>query len=428
MSRSFLANVRRLLANVVHSPWFASLMVFLAVLGPGIITGMADDDAGGIATYSLAGSQFGFAMLWTFIPMTIALAVIQEMSQRMGVVTGKGLAELIHEKMGIRVSFFITIALLAANFGTTLAEFVGISSAASILGVPPVVSLPLAIIFLSWLVIKGTYKSVEKIFLVASALYVTYIISAFLAHPGWKAAAVATVVPQISFSQAYILMLVGLVGTTISPWMQYYAQSSTKDKGIPLTRLRDSQLDAVNGSIISNVISWFIVVACAATIFVHGIPVNDVVDISKALAPLAGNYASILFAFGFLNASLMAASVLPLSTSYAICEGLGLERGVSKKFKEAPVFFGHYFGVLVLAAVLVSLPFVPYLSVLFLSQVADGILLPFVLIFMLILINDRDIMGKYVNRRLFNYIAWATVVIMIGLSVALVVTQFLPSS
>lgn len=419
---------RRFLTMVAHRPWFASLMVFFAVMGPGIITGMADNDAGGIATYSLAGSQFGFTMLWVFVPMTVALAVIQEMSQRMGVVTGKGLAELIHEKMGIRVSFFITIALLAANFGTTLAEFVGISSGAAILGIPPFVSLPLAVIFLSWLVIRGTYKSVEKVFLVASALYITYIISAFLAHPDWKTAAVASVVPHVSFSQAYILMLVGLVGTTISPWMQYYAQSSTKDKGIPLTRLRDSQLDAVNGSIVSNVVAWFIVVACAATIFAHSIPVNDVVDISKALVPLAGNYASILFAFGFLNASLMAASVLPLSTSYAVCEGLGLERGVSKKFKEAPVFFGHYFGVIVLAAVLVSLPFVPFLSVLFLSQVIDGILLPFVLIFVLILANDRDIMGKYVNKRLFNYIAWATVVIMIGLSGALIVTQFLPSS
>jgi len=419
---------RSSLTNIVRSPWFIQLMVFLAVLGPGIITGMADDDAGGIATYSLAGSQFGLTMLWTFIPMTVALAVIQEMAQRMGVVTGKGLAELIHEKMGIRISFFVTIALLAANFGTTLAEFVGISSAASILGVPPFVSLPLAVIFLSWLVIKGTYKIVERVFLFTSALYVTYIISTFLAHPDWKAAAVASVVPQISLSQAYILMLVGLVGTTISPWMQYYAQSSTADKKIPLAHLRDSQIDAVNGSVWSNVISWFIVVACAATIFVHGIPVNNVADISAALAPLAGNYASVLFAFGFLNASLMAASVLPLSTSYAVCEGLGLGRGVSKKFREAPVFFGHYFGVIVLAAVLISLPGVPFLSVLFLSQVVDGILLPFVLIFVLILVNDRDIMGKYVNRRLFNYIAWATVMIMIGLSVTLVVTQFLPSS
>ncbi len=421
MDRSFLKTVAR-------RPWVVHLMLFLAVMGPGIITGMVDDDAAGITTYSLAGAQYGFAMLWTFIPMTIALAVIQEMAQRMGVVTRKGLAELIHEKMGIRVSFFITIALLIANFGTTLAEFVGITSSASILGVPPVVSMPLAVLFLSWLVIKGTYKSVERVFLFTSALYVTYIISAFLAHPDWKAAAVATVVPQVSFSQAYILLLVGLVGTTIAPWMQYYAQSSTADKGVPLERLRYSRIDAVAGAIGSNVISWFIVVACATTIFASGVQVNNVVDISGALAPLAGKYAAILFAFGFLNASLFAASVLPLSTSYAICEGLGLERGVSKKFREAPVFFGHYFGVIVLAAILVSLPGVPYISILFLSQVLLGILLPFVLIFVLILVNDKDIMGEYVNRRLFNYIAWATVVIMIGLSVTLLVTQVLPGS
>lgn len=389
---------------------------------------MADDDAGGIATYSLAGSQFGYTLLWTFIPMTIALAVIQEMGVRMGCVTGKGLAELIREKARVRVTFFIMMGLLAANFGTTLAEFAGISSSASILGIPPFVSLPLAVVFLLWLVIKESYKIVERVFLVASALYLSYIVSVFLAHPDWKAAAVSTVVPHVSFSYAFILMLIGLVGTTISPWMQFYIQGSTVDKGTTTACLKDSQLDAINGSIVSNIISWFIIVACAATIFAHGIPVNDVVDISKALAPLAGNYAAALFAFGLLNASLFAASVVPLSTSYALCEGLGLERGISKKFREAPVFFGHFVGVIVLSAFIISLPNVPMLSVLFISQAVDGLLLPFVLIYMLIIINDKDIMGEHVNTPVYNYIAWATVVIMIGLSIALIVTQFLPSA
>ncbi len=395
------------------------------MMGPGVITGMADDDAGGIATYSLAGSQFGYTMLWTFIPMTVALAVIQEMGVRMGIVTGKGLASLIREKAGARITFLMMMALLAANFGTTLAEFVGISSGASILGIPPFVSLPLAIILLMWLVIKGSYKSVERIFLVASVLYVTYIISAFLAHPDWKTAAVSTVVPQVSLSQAYILMLVGLVGTTISPWMQFYVQSSVAEKEVPSSRLRYSRLDAVSGSIVSNLIAWFIVVACAATIFAHSIPVNDVVDISNALAPLAGNYAAALFAFGLLNASLFAASVLPLSTSYTVCGGLGLERGVSKTLREAPVFFGLYVGTIVLSALFISLPNVPFISVLFISQVINGILLPFVLIYMLLIINDKDVMGEHVNTRIYNYIAWATVIITIGLSVALIGTQFL---
>ncbi|MGZ4903758.1 MAG: NRAMP family divalent metal transporter [Halobacteriota archaeon] len=416
---------RSSITGLVRSPGFVRIVVFLGVMGPGLITGLADDDAAGIATYSLAGSQFGYAMLWTFIPMTIALSVIQEMGVRMGIVTGKGLAALIREKAGVRITFFVMMALLAANFGTTLAEFAGISASASILGIPVFVSMPLAVLFLIWLVIKGNYKSVERVFLFASVLYVSYIVSGFLAHPDWKTAAISTVVPQISFTRAYLLMLVGLVGTTISPWMQFYIQSSVAEKEVPSARLGYSRLDAVSGSIVSNLVAWFIVVACAATIFTNGIQVNDVVDVSKALVPLAGNYASILFAVGFLNASLFAASILPLTTSYAVCGGLGLERGVSKTLREAPVFFGLYAGTIILSALIISLPNVPLLSILFISQVFLGILLPFVLIYMLLIINDKNVMGEHVNTRSYNYIAWATVVVTIGLSTVLVITQFL---
>ncbi|MDD1721673.1 MAG: divalent metal cation transporter [Euryarchaeota archaeon] len=418
MDRSFIT-------GLVHSPGFVRIVVFLGVMGPGLITGLADDDAAGIATYSLAGSQFGYAMLWTFIPMTIALSVIQEMGVRMGIVTGKGLAALIREKAGVRMTFFIMMALLAANFGTTLAEFAGISASASILGIPIFISMPLSVLFLMWLVIKGSYKSVERVFLFASVLYLSYIVSGFLAHPDWKAAAISTVVPQISFTRAYLLMLIGLVGTTISPWMQFYIQSSVAEKEVPSARLGYSRLDAVSGSIVSNLVAWFIVVACAATIFTNGIQVNDVVDVSKALVPLAGNYASILFAVGFLNASLFAASILPLTTSYAVCGGLGLERGVSKTLREAPVFFGLYAGTIILSALIISLPNVPLLSILFISQVFLGILLPFVLIYVLLIINDKNVMGEHVNTRSYNYIAWATVIITIGLSTALIITQFL---
>ncbi|MGZ4931674.1 MAG: NRAMP family divalent metal transporter [Halobacteriota archaeon] len=416
---------RSSITGLVRSPGFVRIVVFLGVMGPGLITGLADDDAAGIATYSLAGSQFGYAMLWTFIPMTIALSVIQEMGVRMGIVTGKGLAALIREKAGVRITFFVMMALLAANFGTTLAEFAGISASASILGIPVFVSMPLAVLFLIWLVTKGNYKSVERVFLFASVLYVSYIVSGFLAHPDWKTAAISTVVPQISFTRAYLLMLVGLVGTTISPWMQFYIQSSVAEKEVPSARLGYSRLDAVSGSIVSNLVAWFIVVACAATIFTNGIQVNDVVDVSKALVPLAGNYASILFAVGFLNASLFAASILPLTTSYAVCGGLGLERGVSKTLREAPVFFGLYAGTIILSALIISLPNVPLLSILFISQVFLGILLPFVLIYMLLIINDKNVMGEHVNTRSYNYIAWATVVVTIGLSTVLVITQFL---
>jgi NRAMP (natural resistance-associated macrophage protein)-like metal ion transporter len=414
-----------LIIRYFRSPLFFRLILFLSIMGPGIITSSVDNDAGGITTYSLAGAQFGYVMLWTLIPMTIALAVVQEMGIRMGVVSGKGLASLIREKTGVRLVFFIMAILLAVDFGNTLAEFSGISVSASIFGIPPYVSLPLAALFVWVLVIKGTYRRVEKVFLAASALYVSYIISGFLAHPDWKLAAINTFIPHITLDQAYITMLVGLVGTTIAPWMQFYIQASVVEKEVPLKYLNYSRLDAITGSIITNVVAFFIIIACAATIFTAGIPVNTVADVSAALAPLAGNYAALLFAFGFLNASLFAASILPLSTAHYVCEGLGLEAGISKSFREAPAFHGLYAGVILLAVFLISLPHVPLLSILYLSQVGNGILLPFILIYMLVIANDKAIMGEYVNSRLFNYIAVATVVIMIGLSLALVFIGFL---
>lgn len=394
-------------------------------MGPGIITASVDNDAGGITTYSLAGAQFGYVLLWTLIPMTVALAVVQEMGVRMGVVSGKGLASLIREKTGVRLVFFIMVLLLAVNFGNTLAEFSGIAVSGSIFGIPPYASLPLAALFVWLLVVRGSYRSVEKIFLVGSALYASYIISGFLAHPDWKIAAANTFIPHITPTAAYITMLVALAGTTISPWMQFYIQASVVEKGIPLKHLIYSRLDAITGSIVTNVVAFFIIIACAATIFVHGIPVNTVADVSAALAPLAGNYAAALFAFGFLNASLFAASILPLSTAHSVCEGIGFESGVSKTFREAPVFYGLYTGTIVLAAFFISLPNVPLLSILYLSQVGNGILLPVILIYMLVIANDKKIMGEYVNTRLFNYIAGATVAIMIGLSIALIFIGFL---
>ena len=413
------------LLRYFRSPWFTRLIIFLSVMGPGIITASVDNDSGGITTYSLAGSQFGYLMLWTFIPMTIALAVIQEMGVRMGVVSGKGLAALIRERTGVRVTFLLMIALLMANFGNTLAEFSGIAVSGEIFGAPRFIALPLAAVFVWGLVIKGNYKSVERIFLVASALYVSYIISGYLAHPDWSTAAARSFVPQITFDQAYITMIVGLVGTTIAPWMQFYIQSSIVEKGVAVKHLAYSKIDAISGAAVTNIVAFFIVVACAATIFISGVQVNNVADISAALLPLAGKYASVLFAFGFLNASLFAASILPLSTAYVVSEGLGLEAGVSKGFREAPVFHGLYLGLIIPAVLIIMIPSAPLLSILYLSQVANGILLPFILIFMLVIINDKSIMGEYVNSRLFNYIAWATVIIMIGLSIMLVLIGLL---
>ena len=408
--------------RVFKSPLFLSLIIFLSVMGPGIITANVDNDAGGITTYSLAGSQFGYDLLWLFIPMIIALAVIQEMGVGMGIVSGKGLADLIREKVGIKITFLMMIALLLANFGNVLAEFSGIAVSAGIFGVPKFFALPVAALFVWLLVVKGTYKSVEKVFLLASSLYLSYIVAGFLAGPDWGLAAKSLVMPHISTSTAYITMVIGLVGTTIAPWMMFYIQSSVVEKGISLKNLKYSKLDAVFGAIVVNIVAFFIVLACAATIYTNGIQVNNVADVSNALVPLAGNYASILFAIGFLNASLFAASILPLSTAYYVCESLGFEAGVSKGFREAPVFHGLYLGLIILAVVIIMIPNVPLLSILYLSQVANGLLLPFVLILMLLIINDKKVMGSYVNSKLFNLISIATAVIVMGLSVSLVFT------
>ena len=414
-----------ILLRHLKGPTLTRIIIFLSIMGPGIITASVDNDAGGITTYSLAGSQFGYLLLWTFIPMTIALAVVQEMGVRMGVVSGKGLASLIRERAGVRITFFLMIVLLATNFGNTLAEFSGIAVSAGIFGVPRLIALPLAAAFVWGLVIKGSYKSVEKVFLLASFLYVSYILSGFLAHPDWHQAALHSALPQLSFSQAYVTMLVGLVGTTIAPWMQFYIQASIVEKGVPVRDLIYSRIDAISGAAITNIVAFFIVIACAATIYVSGIQVSNVADISAALLPLAGQYASVLFAFGFLNASLFAASILPLSTAYVVSEGLGLEAGVSKSFREAPVFHGLYLGIIVVGALVIMIPNAPLLSILYFSQVLNGILLPIVLIFMLVIINDERVMGGHVNSRIYNYLTGATVIVMIGLSAGLIITTFL---
>ena len=415
----------RIFTRVFKHPIILSFIIFLSVMGPGIITANVDNDAGGITTYSLAGSQFGYDLVWLFIPMIIALAIIQEMGVRMGVVSGKGLADLIREKVGLKLTFVMMVALLAANMGNILAEFSGIAVSSGIFGVPKVIALPVAALFVWLLVVKGTYKSVEKVFLLASLVYLSYIVAGYLSQPNWALAAHNVVVPQISLNTAYITMVIGLVGTTIAPWMMFYIQSSVVEKGITLKNLKYSKIDAILGAIVVNIVAFFIVIACAATINAHGIQVNNVADVSTALTPLAGQYASLLFAFGFLNASLFAASILPLSTAYYVCESLGFEAGVSKSFREAPIFHGLYLGLIILAVIVIMMPNVPLLSILYLSQVANGILLPFLLILMLLIINYKIIMGEHVNSRLFNYIAWATVVIVMGLSISLVVSSFI---
>ncbi len=401
------------------------ILVFLSVLGPGIITANVDNDAGGIATYSVAGAHFGYTLLWTLVPITIALIVVQEMVARMGVVTGKTLADLIRENFGVKATFFLMLSLLLADMGNTVAEFAGWASAMEIFGVNKYISVPIGAFMVWWLVVKGSYRVVEKIFLFACTIYLTYAISAFLVHPPWGEIMISTVKPSFDFKPSYLMMVIGIVGTTIAPWMQFYLQSAVVEKNIKVENYRASRMDVIVGCIMTDVVAFFIIVACAATLFVNGVTITDAKDAALALAPLGGRYAATLFAIGLANASLFAASILPLATAYYVCEGLGWESGIDKNFKTAPQFMWLYTGLIAVGALIILIPDAPLIPIMLISQVVNGIMLPFVLIFMLLLINNRDIMGEYMNSRLFNGIAWATVVIMIALTLVLVVTSFL---
>ena len=405
------------------------LLIFLAVLGPGIITANVDNDAGGIYTYSLAGAKFGYSLLWTLLPITVALIVVQEMVARMGAVTGKGLADLIREEYGFRTTFILMMMLLVADLGNTISEFAGLASGMSVFGVTRYIAVPLGALLVWALVVKGTYRSVEKVFLAACVFYVAYPISCFLAHPKWPDAVIRTLKPSFEFSGGYLYMLIGVVGTTIAPWMQFYLQSAVVEKGIKVKEYIYSRWDVIVGCIITDVVAFFIIVACAATIYISGRrQINDAGDAALALRPLAGHAASALFAFGLCNASLFSASILPLATAYYVCEGLGMEAGVNKRFHEAPTFYWLYTTLIVLGALTVMvLSEAKQIPIILLSQVVNGILLPFVLIFMLRLVNRDDLMGKYKNSRLFNNIAWVSCVVMIALTLLLVVSTFFPS-
>jgi NRAMP (natural resistance-associated macrophage protein)-like metal ion transporter len=409
---------------VTWRTWRTRLILIFAVLGPGFITANVDNDAGGILTYSQAGAQFGYTLLWTMLPITLALIVVQEMCSRMGVVTGKGLSDLIREEFGLRITFVIMILLVVVNFTNVVTEFSGIAGSMQLFHITKYISVPVCAAIVWFLVVKGDYKSVEKIFLIASAFYIAYIIAGVLSRPDWHLAMVETVkLPprEVWSNKAYIYMTVGVIGTTIAPWMQFYLQSSIVDKGLTVRQYKASRLDVIVGSIFTDVVAWFIIVACAATLFTHGMRnIGDPSDAAQAMKPLAGDYAFILFAAGLFNASLFAASILPLSTAYTVCEGLGVESGLDKSFGEAKFFYWLYSILLFAGAAVVLIPNFPLVQFSILSQVLNGVLLPLVLIFMLRLINRHELMGKYTNSHWFNAVAWITVIIVIGLSCVLV--------
>jgi NRAMP (natural resistance-associated macrophage protein)-like metal ion transporter len=402
------------------------LAALMAVVGPGIITANADNDAGGIYTYSLAGAKFGYSLLWTMIPITVALVIVQEMSSRMGAVTGKGLSDLIRERFGLRATFLLMVALVMTNFGNVVAEFAGAASSLELFGMSRYIVVPAVAVLVWTLVVRGTYESVEKIFLSASGFYVCYIIAGILARPDWRAAALSTVQRPEGFtisSHDYLYMVVGLVGTTIAPWMQFYLQASIVEKGITVKQYRTSKWDVILGCVFGNVVAWFIIVACAATLYVHGHrDIANAADAAQALRPLAGDWAYLLFAAGLFNASIFAASILPISTAYAVCEGMGLESGLDKRFQEAPAFYWLYTILTGLGAAVLLIPRFPLIYVMVLSQVVNGAVLPVVLIFMLQLIKDDELMGEHVNSRSYNVIAWATCAVMIVLTVAMIFT------
>lgn len=415
-----MADYKKWVSSSRHSLWRTAGLFFI-LMGPGIITSNVDNDAGGITTYSLAGAQFGLKLVWSLIPIMIALIVIQEMCARMGVVTGKGLSDLIREKFGARITFYLMIGMFLTNMGNVLSEFAGVAAGMEVFGVNKFISVPVSAFLVWWMVVKGTYKSVEKAFLVACVFYLSYIVTGVIVKPDWNQVAQQFLHPRLSLHPSEMTMVIGLVGTTIAPWMQFYLQASIVEKGIKTEDYKFARFDVVMGSVIVHIVAFFIILVCAETLFKNGIRIDTAKDAALSLKPLAGRYCTYLFAFGLVNASLFAASILPLSTTYLICEGLGWEVGIDKKFLEAPQFYGFYSLMIFLGAGVILYPDLPLIPIMYFSQVLNGMVLPFVLIFMLLLINDRKLMMDHHNGLAFNIIAWMTTLLLIAFTLLLLI-------
>jgi NRAMP (natural resistance-associated macrophage protein)-like metal ion transporter len=417
----------RIFKSIRDLPLFKRIGIFVAIVGPGIITANVDNDAGGITTYSIAGANFQYSLLWTLIPITVALIIVQEMCNRMGVVTGKGLSDLIREKFGVKITFYLMLLILVTNFGNIISEFAGIAASMELFGVSKYISVPVAAFIVWYIVVKGTYQSVEKIFLVACIFYVSYIITGMIVDQPWPVIMKEFTTPQMKFTPGYLAAFIGVVGTTIAPWMQFYQQASVAEKGIKIQDYRYSRMDTVIGCILVNVVAFFIIVVCGTVLHTGSgnTAIQNAQDAARALEPLAGKYCSYLFAFGLLNASLFAASILPLSTAYSICESFGWETGVDRGFREAPQFYIMYTLLILIGAGVIMMPDMPLISIMMISQVVNGVALPFVLICMLVIINDAKIMREYVNSPIYNILTVIFIVAIASLSVLLAATQFL---
>ena len=407
--------------------FFRQFAIFFAILGPGIITGSVDNDAGGITTYSVAGALYGYGLIWTLIPSFVVLLVIQEMNARMGIVTGKGLSDLIRENAGLKITFFIFIGLLFSNIGNTTTEFAGVAGSMEIFGISKYISVPLVAVMVWFLVVKGTYQIAERIFLIFSASLLTYVVSALMSKPQWGEIGSSIIHPQLEMSTQSLAMVIALVGTTIAPWMQFYMQSSVIEKGLKMKNYRYTLIDIAVGCVVTIVVAFFIMVACGSTLHPNGIQINEAKDAALALKPLAGKLASHVFAFGLFVASVFSATILPLATAFYICEAFGFEAGIDKKWDEAKEFYILYTGILIISAFIILIPNAPLIQISIWSQVINGILLPVVLVSMILLINNKKIMGNYVNKPLQNIIGWSAVVLLVGLSAALLILPFFSS-
>jgi Mn2+/Fe2+ NRAMP family transporter len=401
-----------------------NLILFMAVLGPGIITGSVDNDAGGITTYSIAGAMYGYNLLWTMIPAFIVLVVVQEMNARMGIVSGKGLADLIRENAGVKITFFIFVGLLIADIGNTTTEFAGVAGSMQVFNISKYISVPISAILVWWLVVKGTYKFSERVFLIFSAFLLVYVVSAIMGKPHWHDIGQAMIKPEIQYNKEYLAVVIGIIGTTIAPWMQFYMQSAVIEKGLNITDYKYTLWDVIIGSVITVVVAFFIIIACASTLHINGIQIGEAKDAAMALKPIAGDLASVTFAFGLFVASIFSATILPVATAFYVCEAFGFEAGIDKKWKEAPQFYWLFTFIIIIGAAIILIPNAPLILITLWSQVANGLLLPVVLVCMILLVNNKEVMGEYTNKTWQNMIGWGTIIILIGLSATLLITSF----
>ena len=418
--RELVQSLKRVPSRLRRSLSEYRFYAYFAILGPGIIAANSGNEASGIATYSTAGAEYGYTLLWSFIPMTICFIVAQEMCVRMGVVTGQGLADLIREQFGVRWTALVMLALLIANTGIIVAEFVGIAQASELFGISRYFSVPITALIIWWLVVKGTPKRIEQVFLLMSLIFLTYILSGFMAKPDWARVGKEFVTPSFSLDSGYLFTVVALIGTTITPFMQVYIQSSVVEKGTDKEDLGLARADAIIGVLFANIIAAFIVIATAATLHVEGVHLNDAADAARALAPVVGQYAKYLFGVGLFGAAMLAMGVLPLATAYSLSEALGFEKGLSRSFREAPIFLGIFTGLILIGAFVALIPGIPQIQLLVLTQCVNGLLLPVLLMAIVLLANNREIMGEYKNTFWFNVLAWTITAVVSVLSLLLI--------